>query len=324
MVHPMQKLAAASMVVSALLSGTAAIALADAAPGTAPATVPDRPGNWWDNANQPAPGQPIAPAQAAPPRNAAPNQNFAPNAGPAAQQNNGGVTDYPANQVSDWVVANAMAARARVLQTHAESELSLLIRRLQSHFEHSSDYLNAVTAEKTAYDDYTAARDKALSDLGSNYRYHALLILRGDLDRKLLALKDDKDASRDDIVALATLKLQYGAELRDIESATLGMNGELKSARDKMVAASRHVADMKARFDDSLHDNPEVITARRYADDLRVAVVETSTLAYGASIASAAALNYSYFLHRNDNGGVYGPYGPNGVYGAYYSPYWSH
>jgi hypothetical protein len=104
--------------------------------------------------------------------------------------------------------------------------------------------------------------------------------------------------------------------------SALGADDNLKAARAKMVDASKHLSDLRAQFDYSLHDNPEVLVARRNLEDARISVIEASALAASASIASDYAVNYSYYLHRNDNGGVYGPYGGgNGLVG-YASPYW--
>ncbi|HET6250957.1 MAG TPA: hypothetical protein VFE47_24930 [Tepidisphaeraceae bacterium] len=131
------------------------------------------------------------------------------------------------------------------------------------------------------------------------------------------------DAPKDDILALATLKLQYASDARAIEVTAMNADDNLKAAREKMIDSSKRVTDLKAQFEYALHDNPEVLIARRNLEDARISVIESDALACSASLASNYALNYSYYLHRNDNGGVNGPYGGgNGTYAGYSTPYW--
>jgi hypothetical protein len=277
----------------------------------AQAAVPDatRPapaqGNWWDNP-APPPGRP-------------PQQQ-----GPLFRHDTGGYgfADYPSMEMHDWVVANAMAARARAMLNRAESELNTTFRRTQSRFEHSEEYSKAAMADKLAYADYVAARQKVLNTLGGDAKYHAIMQLRDELAEKITERRAAKDVSRDEILAMATLKMQYASDARAIETAALSADDNLKAARDKMVDTSRKLSDLKAQFEYAIHDNPELIIARRNLEDARIGVVEACALAQGAAISSNYAVNYSYYLHRNDNGGQYGPYGPNGIYGSYTTPYW--
>ncbi len=268
--------------------------------------------NWWD-----------APASAPQPERqpAIPRQNTG--LSNTGLSNTGSSnSEYPNNQLTDWVVANAMAARSRAVLLRAESELGTTVRRVQERFEHSKDFSDAVMAEKHAYAEYDAARHKALARLANNAQYHAISLLRDELGDKIAIRRTAKDVTKDELLALARLKLDYASDARAIEVSALGSDEALKASHDRMVEASRKVADLKARFDDSVHDNPEVLVARHNLEDARVSMIEAQALAQGAGIASAYAVNYAYYLHRNDNGGTFGPYGPNGNYGSYYSPYW--
>ena len=123
-----------------------------------------------------------------------------------------------------------------------------------------------------------------------------------------------KDASKDEIVAMATLKMNYASDARALEVAALSADPTLKSAHDRMVAASQRVSQLRAQIEEALHDAPEVLVARNNLENARIAVVEASAAAYASAVAGSSALNYSYYLHRND-----ATYGPGYSYG---SPYW--
>lgn len=287
-----------SRVASIALVGLAWTPVLSAQDATRPSS-----GNWWE-ANAPAPG--------------------ANRGAPAGSGST--VTDFPESQVTDWVSATAMAARARAVSDQAQSDLHLTLLRQQRHFERSADYAKARDAEEQAHADYVKARDRALVSVIQTPRYRAIQMLRDEVSDKIAARRGAKNAAPDELVSLATLKLQYASDLRAMEWAATDQDAELKSARERLVQSHRRVVEMRDQFEDSLHDNPEVAAARHNFASARIAVVQTSALACAASIASASALDYSYYLHRNDNGGAYGPYGPNGVYGSYgvvASPYWS-
>ncbi|HZK79955.1 MAG TPA: hypothetical protein VFC46_02790, partial [Humisphaera sp.] len=215
-------------------------------------------------------------------------------------------------------------ARARAVELRAQSELGGTIRGVQRHFEHSDDYIKAAAEEKQAYADYTTARQKAISTVAGDPKYHALCMLRDELADQIAAKRHAKNVSADEIAVMATLKMQYASDARTMEVSAMNVDDRVKAAREKMERASRHLVALKARFEDAIHDNPEVALARRVLEDARIAVVESSALACSAGIASSYAINYSYYLHRNDTGSPFGPYGPNGAVAgsSYSSPFW--
>jgi hypothetical protein len=277
--------------------------LAQAVPDPTRPAVPAAGGNWWDApVNQPQRNDP----------------------GRSILRRDNTVMDYPGPQMSDWVMASALSARARAVELRAQSDLDDTIRSVQRRFEHSDDYLKAVAEEKQAYADYTVARQKAIHYIAGDPKYVALSMLRDELADKIAARRNAKDINGNEIAVMATLKMQYAADARTIEVNAMNSDDNVKAAREKMEHASRRLVDMKSRFEDATHDNPEVLIARRALADARIAVVETSALACSAGIASTYAINYSYYLHRNDVSGPYGPYGPNGAAagGSYTSPYW--
>ena len=104
-----------------------------------------------------------------------------------------------------------------------------------------------------------------------------------------------------------------------MESSVLSSDGNLAEARKRMMAANQKTVQMRADNDDSLRDNPRILAARENLEDARIALITSQAYLNGSYIAGAAALDYAYYLHRNDVG-RYDPYS-NG-YGGAYSPYW--
>ena len=63
-----------------------------------------------------------------------------PGTAPPSQMSN----DFPGGVVHDWVVANAMAARARAIYRQADTDLTVAIRRAELRSENSEDYQKAL------------------------------------------------------------------------------------------------------------------------------------------------------------------------------------
>jgi hypothetical protein len=232
--------------------------------------------------------------------------------------------------VNDWVMANAMAVRGRAVYRQAQTDLDVAIRRAQLTFEHSQDYQNALNAERQAYADYTAARDRALAGVKDNVRYQEICKLRDELGAQLRHERANKSTPKNQITAMAVLKLQYASDARTIEVMELDNNADVRSAHERMVAASRHVSDLRSSLDVAIRDNPEIAAARKGLTDARINMLTSDAYACGTAVAGNAAVTYSYYLHRLDQG-YYAPWGPAATSGAglytggagYYTPFWN-
>jgi hypothetical protein len=248
---------------------------------------------------------------------AAPQRNDSPDHRVFAPYNDNG--DYPSRDLRDWVFANAHRATARALFSRAENDLAAAYRRSQHNFERSKAFVAATAEEKDAYDAYNLARQKAMRDLNEDPKYRELMSLRNELADKIALKRANKETPKEEIIALATLKMEYASDARSMEATVLSADANLADARKRMIAASQKTVQMRADFDDSLRDNPQILAARENLEDARISLITSQAYANGASIAGAAALDYAYYLHRNDVG-RYDPYA-NG-YGGAYSPYW--
>jgi hypothetical protein len=295
----------ASPFVAGLLWTAAPPCFADDSATSAPA-----PGGDWFRNTSPTPGT----SSSGP---STPQQNTGDDHRVFAPYNQQG--DYPSRDLRDWVFANAHAATSRAIFSRAENDLAAAFSRAQRSFEHSKAYVEAVADEKDAYDAYNVARQKAMADLYDDPKYHELLRLRDQLTEKIAIRRANKDASKDEILALATLKMEYASDARSMESAILSGDAKLAEARKRMMAASQKTVQMRADHDDALRDNPQILAARENLEDARISLITSQAYLNGSYIAGAQALDYAYYLHRNDVG-RYDPYA-NG-YGGAYSPYW--
>ena len=249
---------------------------------------------------------------------------------PSGQSYNRNGNDWPSSEVRDWVMGATDAARTRTLFRQADSAMDAGYRRAQAHFENSREYQDTLAAEEKAFADYTAARDKVMASLNDNARYREIIRLRDEMGAQLEAYRADKHADKIQLAALASLKMQYASDAHAIEAQALDSNPDAKDARNRMVAAGRKAIAMRASFNDSLHDDPQIAQLRKNKEDARVAMITADEFTAAAGWAASVAVWYDTYLHRMDQG-YYAPYGPAavagygggyGYTGGYYSPYW--
>ena len=102
---------------------------------------------------------------------------------------------------------------------------------MQRHFERSEGYIKAAAEEKQAYADYTTARQKAISTVAGDPKYHPLCMLRDELADQIAAKRHAKNVGLDEIAVMATLKMQYASDARAMEVSAMTWMTEVKAAR---------------------------------------------------------------------------------------------
>lgn len=284
-------LTAAPMVMGMVLAGAAGVSRADAPPA----------GRDW--------GQP--PAQVAPPANMV--NNVAP------QQNGAGQVqgDFPQDEVHDWVVASARAARCRAMLHLSEKQLEDSIRDAQWTFENSAEYKDAAAAEKQAYDNYNAERQRALKAVLNDPKYQAAVQLADEVADKIAkyrAMAKPGQIPREDLLALASQKLQYASDAHNMEREALDKDAAVQDARQKMVQASAKANALRNSFDNSIRMNPQIAQSRHSLDQARVELITAEAYCNAAAAAGQVATDYSFYRHRWDGivapiGAGWGPYG---------------
>jgi hypothetical protein len=210
-------------------------------------------------------------------------------------------SDFPGDQVHDWVVASARYAYSRAMFHRAEKELDDTVRMAQFTFEQSKEYQDAVETEKHAYDAYIAERQHALQSVLKDPKYVAALELRDKTGDKISQLRiRHGDVPREMIAELASLKLQFASDAHAMESEALDRDSALKNLRQRMVEANSKVSALRTSFDLSVRTNPQIRQSRRNLEDSRVALITSEAYLNAATIATAVASDYTYYRHRWD------------------------
>jgi hypothetical protein len=241
-----------------------------------------------------------------------------------------GYGNYPSLEVHDAVVANARAATARALFRRAENALNSSVRKAVRTFEGSTELTDARKTEKEAYAAYAASRRRALQTVLEDPKYRAIMSLRQELSEQIAYKKVNRAVDErtdkqimEDVLSLATLKMNYAADARAMEQIALDSNNEAKDAQAKLRTASTRVAELKRDFDDALRNDRDLLAARENLEDARVARLTASAYLKGAATAAEDALDFAYYLNRYSRyGGAgyrdyreYYPYGSSGYRG---------
>lgn len=216
-----------------------------------------------------------------------------------------GYGNFPSIEVHDAVVANARAATARALFRRAENALNNAVRKAVRAFENSGDLREAQKAEKDAYEKYATARRRALQSVLEDPKYRAIMSLRSELSERISYKRanrsvDDRSDKEvmDDVLALATLKMNYATDARAMEQLALETSAEAKDAQAKLRQAATRVSDLRRDFDDALRNDRDLVAARQNLEDARVAKLTASAYLKGAVIAADEALDFAYYLNR--------------------------
>jgi hypothetical protein len=219
------------------------------------------------------------------------------------RQNSTGQSDFPEDSMHDWVVASARTARSRAVLHLVEKQLNDTIRDAQWTFEQSREFRDATAAEKQAYDNYIAERQKALQSVVTDPKYQSAIRLRDDLGDQIARFRAGSKPGiipREELLALASQKLQYASDAHNMERDALDSNAVVQDARQKMVQASARTAELRAAFENSIRMNPQIAQARRNLDMARVELITAEAYYSAAAEASQLATDYSYYRHRWD------------------------
>jgi hypothetical protein len=227
---------------------------------------------------------------------------------------------FPSAHVQEAVIANARRAATSAIFRRAESALGSAVRQARRSFETSAEYRDAVKAERDAYQHYTDARRMALDTLRENPRYQGLVRLREELSDQLVsrrrthAVSEADERFVDDVLGMASLKMSYGTQARQMERERIGDDAGIREALQNYRTASAHVAEMRNNFDNTMRADEDLIAARNALADARIAKLTAGVYFQGAAEAANEALDFAYYLHRYDGSSVYSDF-------RYFYPY---
>jgi hypothetical protein len=282
------------------------------------------------NAGAPAVTQPVVPQPVLPP-----GVTNLPGAAVQPVMDNGGANngdhysgDFPHREVMAVPPARANATAARWMHYQAEDNLHDVVDRLNEDYQSSTEMVEALRQEKSAYADYEEARHGVLSKLSSDPSYRAMTHL-------VAELKDDLEDHRpkgppteeetQHIMAVAALKLSYATSITAMEASALAADGHMQQAKARLLGAGQRLADLRAKAKHDLKRDDQFVAARRAMEDSRIAHLAAQAYYESTVEARDIAVNYAYYVHGWDymryasgNGYSYPSY-PFFPYGNYYA-----
>ncbi|HVT90386.1 MAG TPA: hypothetical protein VHD56_16150 [Tepidisphaeraceae bacterium] len=204
---------------------------------------------------------------------------------------------YPGVELRALPAARAQAAVARTQLSIAQTHLNNAVSDVHRSFQHSTELRNALAEQRNAYESLKAAREQALTNLKSDTTYLATIDLRNRLSDQIEEMRAQKDPSRMQLMALATMRLSYATKVTTMEASALAADPRVKDARDRLMEAGNQVAVLEEKFDDSVRNDPAVLAARKSVEDARIAAVGTEALYTEAVNVANAAMDYAYHLY---------------------------
>ena len=232
-------------------------------------------------------------------------------------------SDYPAAEVQAIPAARARAAIAKMELLRAQADLNRGTRAAVRSFDKSDDVTKATNEQQQAYQQYQAARERALEPLRDDKDYKAAQVMKDEIGKKIAEkhaeATPDKPVPMSEIFPMAWLKLSYSMRMTQRESEALRQSAEVRDARNQLAAATERVTALRTRFDQDLREDPDLIAARRAVFDQKVAMIAAQTYMAGLYEARGIAIDYAYFIRRHNPYRVmgYDPYGFNRHYYAY-------
>lgn len=225
---------------------------------------------------------------------------------------------YPGVELRALPSARANAAVAWAQYRRAETYLSLLVNDASRKYKRSDELKNAKAEEQAAWESLNAVRAEATASVKADESYKASLALQRRLEKQIQDLRASDDAPLDRLITLATLKVSYSATSSAMEAAAVAADPRVKSARQRLVDASKRVSDLRQQYDDTVRNDPQIIAARRSLEDARIMALGAGTTWIEANRVANIGLDFAYGLNQGPysnniyNSGYGNPYGPYG------------
>jgi hypothetical protein len=225
-------------------------------------------------------------AQAAPPTVAPPanptNLNAPPppapqtivySPGPSGDQSNVAIP-YP-----DIASAYARLQASQAAYADAQTAINLAVIRLTQKFNSSDELKSALSDLDAAQDKYDKARAAAIQSVASRDDYQELGRKEKSLDNTLTI---DQTMPVGERIDLARQRLAVAAQMSGLEMTALDGNSEYQSARQAMASAGAKVADLRARFKQSIPTDADWLAAHQQLETARIASVAADAYFQGA------------------------------------------
>jgi hypothetical protein len=224
---------------------------------------------------------------------------------------------WPAAEVQAVAPAHAAQVFARGRWNLARNVLHRVVDQLVEDFEYSADFMLAMRTETNAYQRLESARKRALVPVYSDRRYIVLQKLVADLNERLEDLKTEPLTNKAEILATASLKLDYARRLSEMESDALEGDSAYQDAKIRLREASIRVTDLRNAFRRSIKRNETFVAARNTMERSKIEFLASDAYFQTSVDAANAALDYAYWINRYYTGLYGGGYYPWYNYGGY-------
>jgi hypothetical protein len=147
----------------------------------------------------------------------------------------------------------------------ARRQLAAVTHILRRQFETSAEYVNAVRAEITAWQQYQQAQQTVLSSLRSSVEYRKKQIDLANAEQRLDDARSDASGTLS-VAAAAKRAANSRAALRKIENDALGSDEGVTQAKQAYLNCARETQTLRQQFRMGLTSDPQWRDARARLD----------------------------------------------------------
>lgn len=169
--------------------------------------------------------------------------------------------------------AKAKLAVAQGKVEHAQDAMSALLIQLRKDAEASPAIADAVTALKQAQADYDAATAPILLKVRATPEYTSALADKQAAAKNVLALQAEVPPNQAEITKAATMVLNKGHAITQLESAALAADPTAAALKEKLNAANSRLLKARYAAEQSIKTNPELAVAKKAVEDAQAEVV---------------------------------------------------
>lgn len=199
----------------------------------------------------------------------------------------------PSAEIREVPAARAQAVHARYSWYQAQTDLYNTLRLKIQEYNSSPEYKAALLEQSEAWDAYALARTKTVEGLIKDPAYSANQMLREKLSNQIA---DAYEAPRPDtsaIHAMSSLKLNFAAQNRKLETSLLDRDTDYKSAQQHYRAAAAKVRELDEKRAMMIATDPTLSAMRQAIAQAHIDTMTTSAYLDSALRARDIAIDYA-------------------------------
>ncbi len=225
---------------------------------------------------------------------------------------------YPAQEFRAVAFSRARVLAAQADLRRCQNGLTNAIEDLRRTYKQSPELNLALAEERTAYEALNAVRQQAIAELKKEPAYQAAVSLRQRLAEQVERRHEQANASMEELLALATVKLSYAATASAMEAAAISAEPRVREARQRLVEAGARLSELRAQFDATVRTSPAVLAARHAVEEARIMALAAEGFYLETEKNRTWVANYAYDLaFRPSPTVIYPPYYDTGYGGGY-------